>query len=225
MYKFIIILILSSLSCLGQAFSLNDLPFISKVPTPVAGGGGGSCPSGLIVSWKGDSALTDSQGTNVLVEPFGPVSYTAGLINNAFSFSSGSFRPVQAPDSPELSMGVGVKKSWSFWVHPTAANHFITIIAKGDSGGGNDEWFFYVDGSDHMQFSLYDSGGSLQSIASTATISSGSTYHIVATYDGSNIKLYVNAGTPDSMAATDGRNTSSVVWVGLGYVSSVMYQE
>ena len=105
--------------------------------------------------------------------------------------------------------------SVEFWVNPTAPNtQYRMIIAKTLAlpGGG---WYFYVAPTtsatpNGIRFVRQDASGT-SNVDSGPALNPGTWYHIVGTWDGSNMRLYVNAAAPVtlgsaiSLPATTGR--------------------
>ena len=118
----------------------------------------------------------------------------AALINDsdtAVGFN-GSDAGVLFPDSASLSPTAAI--SVEAWVHPdavpTASGSGWNLVTKWNTA------LLYVQGgaSPRFAFALYDSGTLSYSpvVTSSSTVAAGSTYHVVGTYDGSNLRIYVN---------------------------------
>lgn len=208
--KILPLLFLCALSAHGQA-----LFELLAIEPRIAAGGGGGCPSGLAVSWKGEN-LNDSQGSHTLDDPFTDVTFSAAKINNGLEFDGSSFIRVDAADSASLSMGAGVAKSWSFWVKFDTLTDFTYLFFLGTYGGGDEQWECYLNATDQIVFQIYDSGGAAQPVISTPTVSAGTFAHVVVTYDGAgSLKIYINGGAPDTASISDGRDTAATFHMGM----------
>lgn len=85
------------------------------------------------------------------------------------------------------------------WFKPAVVDGTVSLLAnKWDNGAGG--WVLdYWDGG--TRFRRYDSGG-VDDACTAAAMSADTTYHLVVTYDGSDIKVYLNAGAPTTQAST-----------------------
>lgn len=91
----------------------------------------------------------------------------------------------------------------SAWINPSnLGSTFNTIFDKGNTGG--DGYIFRIRNSPQLEFRF-------NGITSTCpyTFSSGTWYHTVATYNGSNVEFYVNGSNENTVARTDSILTSS----------------
>jgi hypothetical protein len=123
-------------------------------------------------------------------------------------------------DNDNLSFGNGTTDSpfsVSAWVNMTDATRF-RIVFKADNTTGNNEYGFFCDASDRINFILYDS---------TLSVSRGRYYNVglssyqgqwinlVATYDGqggtsaqNGIKIYLNGTQVDNVDVSTGTYTA-----------------
>ena len=127
---------------------------------------------------------------------------SAGLINDpntAASFDGNDDR-MYFNDSASLSPTATI--SVEAWVRPTAvptaAGSGWHLVAKWNTT------LLYIQGgaSPKFVFALYNSAASSYSsyAVSTTTVAAGSTYHVVGTYDGANLRIYVNGGLQATVA-------------------------
>lgn len=146
-----------------------------------AGGGGGGTGllSGLVSYWKLDEASgtrEDIHGANDLTES-GSVASAAGKINDAAVLTTNPDYLTIA--SPPASFQGGATFTVSFWFNRASGTGDSILLA---CGNGTDGWFIRqrTSGSRLVTFSMF-SGTNLNS--SGVTISNGTWYHVIATYD------------------------------------------
>ena len=93
---------------------------------------------------------------------------------------------VSVPHSPELNPSNFTIEAW---VNPCQLRDFDVIAAKATNSGWGQGFVLYLSGtSGRVAFSCNWANVA----SSTSTISIGAWSHIAGTYDGSNIKIYIN---------------------------------
>jgi len=163
------------------------------------------------------------------------IGYGQGAVNNTNSWGQGakvgssSFSNTQSieldgiddfvavADADNLSFGNGTTDSpfsISAWVKMTDATRF-RIVFKADNTTGNNEYGFFCDASDRINFILYDSTlsvtiGRYYNIGLTSY--QGTWIHLSATYDGSGsstgLKIYLNGSRVDNTDSNSGSYTA-----------------
>ncbi len=167
---------------------------------------------GLVAFWSGDGNPNDSVGGNNGTM-MGEANFAAGLAGQAFSFDEpGDF--VKIPKSPGLDLGS--QMTLEFWMRPDAANvmnnyqglvtsdFYGVEISNGYGGTMGVNFFLSVTsgqpsrqtGFGMQNFSRLTSVGNFTHVSDSnnggAVVSAGRWHHIAATYDGAQIKLYVD---------------------------------
>jgi len=164
----------------------------------------GVCSSGLVASYNFDegtgSSLTDKSGNGNTGSVTGAI-WTTGRFGSGLSFD-GVNDYVSVSDSSSLDI-TGNKMSVSAWIYATALAGNDFIVSK--YAGGPNDWFFDVNtgrlewriaGTDHNEPGF--------------SISTNTWYHVAGTYDGSNVRLYVNAIEVYSASETDSLVTNDI---------------
>lgn len=151
-------------------------------------------PSGIVSYWKFDegngSIVNDSVNAND--GAIDGTAWTAGKVNSALTFNGNS--KVAVPDNPALNPS---KISVEVWVNLNRLapigywdNQFI--ICKGDDraqgsyylSANRDQFHFYIGANGIDQVIAYT--------CAPSSIQTGCWYHVVGTYDGTSLKIYVN---------------------------------
>jgi hypothetical protein len=186
---------------------------MGKAVKGASGGGSPTFPAGATAYWQMNEATgtrVDFYTGNDLSES-AAINSRAGFVGDAPDFD-GNARYLQKTDTADISVGADVDFSIVFAFRTDTAPAFQYVFSKNDAGGGGEEFNFILlsgEGS-AARFSLWNSGGSQQAFDTTAVFSSGVTYHIVITYDQSNIRIYVNGSLDSTHANTqDCRDTAS----------------
>lgn len=186
-------------------------------PSPESAAGGGSSPYPALVYYKMDESGTadrvDHYVGNDLSGSFKPNAGT-GKINNGCDFVPASFNFLTVSDvnGPDLSLGSNVDYSWSFWCKFDDTGVLRCVFSK-DSG--TTEYTCFRNTDDKLYWRWWNGAGDLQDATTTATLSSATWYHVVITYDQSNVRFYIN-GTLDSTTANsnDARDSTSDFTIG-----------
>jgi len=154
-------------------------------------------PKGMISWWTGDGTPLDYFGRNDGLTT-SPVSYDAGEVADAFSFSGSQF--VQVPRSASLEPAQVTVDAWvNASVSPGLAKYIVTKGALDDSTGS---YALYTGASGGLQFYIFD--GTLIRFSPAALSSAvwdGKWHHAAGTFDGAAVRLFldgteVGTGTP-----------------------------
>ena len=170
------------------SFTLN----VQSIPTP---------PVGLVAHWKFDEtsgvAATDAAGANPGTLLNGPAR-VAGIANGALNFD-GVNDYVNIPDSAVLDFSGTF--SISLWFNPsqgiTALSGRKDVLKKFLS-----YWLIFNYPSNDGKLSFVLNSGSPVLKSTTSAWTAGQWYHVVATGDGSTLRLFVNGVLESSMSST-----------------------
>ena len=173
----------------GEVGNLHTLAFVPCVQPP----------SGLVSWWPGEGNASDIIGGNNGTLQ-GGVTFGPGLVGRAFSFD-GVDDYISVPNHGSLNPQTITVDAW-FYATGISGQQFPPIVKKADANGG---YAFEINQNDNqLRFWVYVSGIGWQSSA-PAPISPNTWYHAAGTYDGSNIRVYVNGqpqGAPTSVTGT-----------------------
>ena len=148
----------------------------------------------------GTSVVDESGGNDGVVE--GPERTGSGRFGRALSFD-GDDDLVTVPDSASIDLTTGM--TLEAWVKPEAATDWRTVIFK--ESAGHSAYALYANGETDVP-SVYLGG--VSGALGTSELDPGRWAHLAATYDGNNLRLFVNgtlAGTlphEGDLSATDG---------------------
>lgn len=177
--------------------STNSVNAVLTVNTP------SSCdpaPSGLVGWWKGEGNANDSAGTNNGSLSASGATYATGEVGQGFRFD-GTNGYMQIPDSDALKPANVTCEAW-VWLDPGLPSHHggEQIVFKKNTWSAWFEGYSLLkitidngDGtySDRFQFCISRDGNQV-AINSQTIAQRGVWYHVAATYDGNQSKLYVN---------------------------------
>jgi len=188
--------------------------------------------SGLVGYWRFsegsgttafDSSGNGNTGTLGNASAFTVPTWTSGMFGNALKFNGSQF--VNVSDSASLNITSTI--TLEAWINPAnVASTTNRIFAKtnpstsfwllrlGAGYGGTGKVDLYLNGV---------GGGAI--LVSSATLATNTWYHIVATYDGSYEKLYINGNLDNSTAATGtiSTGTGSNLYIGSNVVSNIFF--
>jgi hypothetical protein len=176
--------------------------------------------TGLVAHWElddspGSSIAIDSAGTNtgILV---GDPTWTAGRIGGALGFDGFGDYVSTAPIAPLADVNFTAQA----WVRVDAsAGVWNPVLTQHDSS--NDGCYFYI-ASDKPSFYFID-GASLAQAVSLEVLNADQWYHVAATNDGSNLKMYVDGQMKDSVSSAGLTGTSDNGYIGCEIMSPMYY--
>ncbi len=112
-----------------------------------------------------------------------------GGANLANNFTSSPYLSIN--DAAQSGLDFTGPFSISGWVKKTGINTNYTIASKWASGSLG--YIFYVSSSNKLNFIVSSNGTSVAATATGSTsLSAGTMYHVMAIYDGSTLKVYLN---------------------------------
>lgn len=140
-------------------------------------------PSGLVSWWKGEDNAKDSKGTNHGTLSSG-TSFVTGKVGKAFKFNANDGNDYV--DIPTMNIG----NSWSIalWVNPTAGTSWHHLVSNTRSSTDYGNLYFVANGISYVQ----------NRVTSTpsGSVPFNSWTHVTVTFDGSDLKTYINGGLP-----------------------------
>jgi hypothetical protein len=178
----------------------------------VSGGGSLGLQTSCTAFWELEStSWSDATGNSNTLTPSGSApTIVSGLVGNAAHFVTGSSQSLNIASNTNLAVGGG-NFSLQCWVKADANGAWLS---KNDGGFANREWDFRNNftSSNVYAFEFYLSGGSSVIVNSTVNNDSTAYHHLVATWDGTTIRFYVDAGTAVTNVPGSGSlaSTSSV---------------
>ncbi len=210
----------SSIALLGgaadESFALTSTNFAPAIS--IDGGGGVNAldysaytgDSGLVSWFKGEGNANNSSGGNPGTLNNG-VAFADGMVGQAFSFD-GVDDYVHVPNSPNLEPST---VSVEAWVNSSVAdqpNRYL--VAKGANGYVAASYALYTGASGGLSFYVYDrDAGFAVSPSANTEIWDGTWHHVVGTYDGASVRLYIDG-------AEVGSGTPAIIPLGYGLPDS-----
>jgi hypothetical protein len=154
---------------------------------------------GLVGHWTMDGNGNDASGNGNNGAPIGSTSYGAGRVSSALLLASSSSR-LQVPDSNSLDITGPI--TIAAWIRPSSAGTQYVVSKNVKAATDGFELSLSNAGKVFVRFNEDSSGDSLRVDSTSKYPTNGSTWmHVVATYDGTTIKLYVNGQLEGSKAA------------------------
>jgi hypothetical protein len=176
---------------------------------------------GLVAHWKFDevsgSTATDSAGTNNGAV-IGDKVWTTGTIDGALSFDGNGDYVVVSPVAP-LAGDTLTAQAW-VRIDPSAAA-YNPVITQPAPAPNNDGYYFYI--ANYMPLIYVVGNSSYAQATSPDTINADQWYHVAATNDGSNLKIYVDGQLKDSVTSTGFTGVNQNAYIGLEPVTPLHY--
>ena len=183
-------------------------------------------PTDMVGYWSfdGGSGIDGSSyGNDATIFGAAPA---AGYVGDALDFNGAGDHMV-IPDDPSLSMASN-SVTVACWIYPASlATEWSTIIQRDNASGSWFDWQLYARASDaptafHPVFRMDwdesgESGGipANEQVEGDIILSTNTWYHIAATYDGSQMKFYID-GTLRGTTPVSGTipNSGKDIWIG-----------
>jgi hypothetical protein len=144
----------------------------------------------LVGLWRFDGNTKDSSGNNNNGIVEGVETYD--LMDRAFSFNGSTCVRVPGSDTLDVS-----QVTLEAWIKPNVCTQarYARIVYKGTN-------YFLAYDSDgrHMRMAVYIEGVKKYAVSKTELTDTNKWYHIVGTYDGNNVKIYIDYALEDTDA-------------------------
>lgn len=159
----------------------------------------------------GTSNASDSSGSGLTLTNTGPWTYATGKINNGFD--GGATNTTKwGVNATSWSLGNG-SMSMSCWVNVTTAPTSGNIVCMMSSFNGATDVYYGLEYWNTAGLTIKGRRGKFgvgdESVDSVQTMTTGTWYHLVFTYDGANGNLYVNGSLAAGPTAMSGDGSSS----------------
>jgi hypothetical protein len=157
----------------------------------------------LLGDWRMDAiasgTTSDSSGAGRTATIVGAPSLTMGVYDQALSFNKSSYLLVNNAPALNLSNQITI----AAWIKPTTSGtQYVVRKGRQDATDGY-ELSLSSDGKVFVRFNQASSGDAFRVNSTSKYPTNGSTWlHVVATYDGATIKLYINGVLQGSKTAT-----------------------
>lgn len=163
----------------------------------------------LISWWKLDTLVAD-----VIEDSWGTyngtnhgASLVSGKINQALFFD-GINNHVIVTDPGTIFDSIA-EITVEAWIHLTSTATFDWAISKSNGYGTQDSWFLVTTSTGKVRWAVYTSGS--RTVNTVQTLSPNTWYHIVGTYDGSAVRIYINGELQElAEGGTSGTLTGNV---------------
>jgi hypothetical protein len=167
-------------------------------------------PEGLVGAWgfeeTSGSAVTDASPASNNGTITGAARTANGRFGSALTFAQASDW-VTIPSSSTLNPGTGL--TLEAWVNPTQLNYWHTVLLR-ERGSNAMAYALYAHNDVNRASGHVSTGGSESHASATSQLALNTWTHLATTYDGSNIRLYVNGTLVSTKAMTGSVDTSTL---------------
>ncbi|MBP9109195.1 MAG: VCBS repeat-containing protein [Pyrinomonadaceae bacterium] len=178
----------------------TDTPTATPTATPTPEPTCVPVPPNTIAWWPGNGNANDIQGpTFENGSLMNGAAFTPGLVGQAFVFD-GVNDYVDIPDSSILDV---TRITMSFWFKLNETGRIHELVNKFGPEGSNTIAYGAEVGSNNKAYFRISTDGTLAGLTdlpSTTTLTTGVWYHFAGTYDGSQMKLYINGVNEGTVA-------------------------
>jgi hypothetical protein len=145
----------------------------------------------LVGHWEleGDANDSSSYANHGTAE--GDYSWVAGTIGSGAIDLQGDGSRVRVPDAAQLRPTAAVTAT--AWVNYSAnQNNTNRVLAKGADQNNRESYALQIDGDDDVSFFVRDANTVIHSVGGTDSLGRNEWIHLAGSYDGNNVKCYVN---------------------------------
>ncbi len=171
--------------------------------------GCGPMPDGMVGWWPGEGNANDVMGPTfedgTLING---VTFAPGVVNQAFVFD-GADDYVEVPQSEGIEF---TRISLSFWFKLNELDRIHELVNKfGPEGSNTISYGSEVGTNNHACFRISTDGSlsTLTDLCTTSSLSAGQWYHFAGTYDGAEMRLYINGQNQGAVPKTGNIFTSN----------------
>ncbi|HQU85580.1 MAG TPA: sialidase domain-containing protein, partial [Pyrinomonadaceae bacterium] len=172
----------------------------------------------LWLAGDGDTLDSSSSGNNGVSQ--GSTAFTVGKVGQAFKFDGTAPSQVNISDSQSLRPTTAVTVEG--WINPSPSQSgFQGVLFKGNTGSaGGQPYSLFLSGVTHNLVVRVGNDSNFQAFGSVAGIPTDVFSHVAFTYDGTNVRIYINGVLDSTNASTIGTlaqaNTQDLRIGGLG---------
>jgi hypothetical protein len=169
---------------------------------------GASAPTGLVAAYSfnqgSGTIVPDSSGLGNTGTISGAMWTVLGKYGRALAFDGTSSR-VDIPDADSLDLTAAF--TLEAWVYPTATSQWRTVVLKEQTDSMT--YALYARGDADTPSGWADMDGAQHFVAGTSALPVHTWTHLVTTFDGSMLRLYVNGALASEYGASGAVNASS----------------
>ncbi len=150
-------------------------------------------------TWDGSAGeVIDSSGNNNHGTAMGgATTVTSGRVGRAGSFDANEDQYIEIPHSDDLEMSTGNQVTVAGWIKqnnpPPPSKDWVTLLSKSDKSYALQLDYRNNQGKQgEPRFTIYDGPNSWRSVDANEPIQPGIWYHLAATFDGENVRIYVD---------------------------------
>jgi len=180
--------------------------------------------SEIAALWHFDGNAEDSSGNGYDLSVFGGAVYVPGMFDQALNFD-GIDDWAGCLNQPYLNFDAG---AWEAWVmfnrlpsEITASS--VNIMSKMVTSEIPQYWM-HASGVDSIFIGVRVGGASYTASSTTGFIQTGQWYHVMGTYDGETLKLYINDELISTNTMPSGSIDQGTAGLAMGYRPGIMFQ-
>ncbi len=191
----------TSTTLIGSGTAASSTPWLSSSPSVAT-----VTSSGLVSALKsGTTTITYSTSSGCLAAAVVSVTGTPGSLGSALNFD-GIDDVVTIPNNAALNISNSI--SIEAWIKPSSGSNIQNVLSK-SSQSQNTGYIFPRTDDNWANFNTYLHIGGAWKTTSYAYPNDGNFHHVAMTYDGANIKLYLDGNLVKTQPQTGALTTNT----------------
>ncbi|VVB74077.1 Concanavalin A-like lectin/glucanases superfamily protein [uncultured archaeon] len=152
-----------------------------------------TCPAGMVSYWRAEDDSDDLLGLNNGTWS-GTEAYDVGKVGHAFNFDGSNY--ITVPHDPSLSPTDAI--TLEAWINPTssALSGYSPFVSNwNDVGADQRTYSFWLQDGKAAFYLSHDGTSAITAVVGSTTLIADTWYHVVGTFDGTDMNVYVNGAS------------------------------
>lgn len=169
----------------------------------------------------GSTAFTDLSNSSHTVTAYGGAAVDTAIVKNGTGslLLDGVDDYLDSPDSDDWSFGSS-PMTIELWAYFPTLGSVEILVSQWLAASSSQSFLFYKHSTNVIKIGLYDASSTYRETQGTTSLSANTWYHIAATYDGTDLRLFLDGNLETTLAINGFRNIVHPLNIGRSVPSS-----